>query len=138
MIAFVDSSVLLRKLLGEPHPLKEWKTIRTAYASRILALEVGRVIDRLRLNGDIDDDDVVRLHHEARRALASVIVVPVTERILRRAQGPMPTTLGTLDAIHLASALEVAASMPLPPALATHDTQLARAAQASGLLVCGV
>ena len=101
-------------------------------------LEVGRVIDRLRLGGDIDDEGVVQLHGDTRRALASAIVVPVSERILRRAQGPMPTTLGSLDAIHLASALEVAATVAQPPKFATHDAQLARAAQASGLVVCGV
>ena len=138
MIAFIDSSVLLRRLLGEKGALKEWNTIRTAYVSRLLMLEVGRVIDRLRLGGDIDDEGVVQLHDDTRRALASAIVVPVSERILRRAQGPMPTTLGSLDAIHLASALEVAATVAQPPKFATHDAQLARAARASGLVVCGV
>lgn len=138
MIAFIDSSVLLRKLLGEKGALKEWSGIRTAYVSRLLMLEIGRVIDRLRLSGDIDDVGVVQLHDDTRRALASAIVVPVSERILRRAQGPMPTTLGSLDAIHLASAIEVAAKIERQPVFATHDAQLARAAQASGLVVYGV
>jgi len=138
VIAFVDSSVLLRLLLGEPKPLREWKTIGTAYASRILAVEIGRVIDRMRLAGDISDEEVVALHTEARRVLASIAIVPVTEEILARAQGPMPTALGTLDSIHLASALEVATRLEEPLVLATHDTQLGRAAQASGLSVCGI
>lgn len=138
MIAFVDSSVILRKLLGEPHSLAEWKSIRSAYASRILLVELGRVIDRLRLAGQINDEDVVSLHAEARRIVASIAVVPVTEEILARAQSAMPTSLGTLDAIHLATALELAAQVPGPLVLATHDLQLARAAQASGLEVCGI
>jgi predicted nucleic acid-binding protein len=138
VIAFVDSSVLLRLLLGEPRPLREWRSIRTAYASRILVVEVGRVIDRMRLAGDVSDEEVATLHVELRRVLASIAIVPVTEKILARAQGPMPTALGTLDAIHLACALEVASALEAPPVLATHDAQLARAAQASGLTVCGI
>ena len=55
-----------------------------------------------------------------------------------RAAMPMPTTLGTLDAIHLATALELAPSIDGPMSLATHDEQLARAARASGMDVVGV
>jgi predicted nucleic acid-binding protein len=49
----------------------------------------------------------------------------------------MPTTLGTLDALHLATALELAAGGVAGLVLATHDAQLARAARASGLEVIG-
>ena len=138
MIAYVDSSVLLRKLLGEPGPLKEWRSIRAAYASRVLIVEVGRVIDRLRLAGEIDDAQVAALHEESRRVCESIEILPLSERILGRAQGPMPTALGSLDAIHLATALEAAAGVGGPLVMLTHDVQLARAAQASGLPVRGV
>ncbi len=48
-----------------------------------------------------------------------------------RAAEPLPTTLGTLDALHLASALLVRAS-DLELAFATHDLELAIAAGAMG------
>lgn len=137
MIAFVDSSVLLRKLFGEPGALVEWAQIEAAYASRLLSLEIGRVIDRCRLEGRLDDDDVVTLHREARRVLKSIEILAVTEEILERAAGPMPTALGSLDAIHLTTALEVARRLRVPIVLVTHDGRLARAARASGLEVCG-
>lgn len=137
MIVFVDSSVVLRKLFGEPGSLAEWGKIETAYASRLLPLEIGRVIDRCRLEGRIDDEDVVTLHQEARRVLRSIEILAVTEEILERAAGPMPTALGSLDAIHLTTALEVARHLGVPVVLATHDGLLARAARASGLEVCG-
>ncbi len=136
MIALLDTSVVLRKLFGEPDPLAEWSQVREAYASRILLVELGRVIDRSRLAGDIDDEQVEQLHREARRILRSVDVLALSERVLVRAAGPMPTVLGSLDAIHLATALEVAATRDAL-VLATHDGQLARAARASGLEVCG-
>lgn len=138
MIAFLDSSVVLRRLFGEPNALAEWPTIREAWASRLLGVELGRVIDRARLAGEIDDGQVEELQRESRRALRSIQIVGFSDRILDRAAGPMPTALGSLDAIHLATALEIAATRAPRIVVATHDRQLARAARASGLDVVGV
>jgi predicted nucleic acid-binding protein len=137
VIALVDTSVVLRKLFGERGSLVEWRDVREAYASRILPVELGRVIDRCRLAGDIDDDQVEQLQGEARRLLRSMEIIALSERILARAAGPMPTVLGSLDAIHLATAQELAVTRA-GLVLATHDKQLARAARASGLDVRGV
>jgi len=136
VIALVDTSVVLRKLFGEPGSLAEWPKIREAFASRILLVELGRMIDRSRLTSAIDDAEVEQLQSEARRLLRSVALVALTDRILTRAAGPMATVLGTLDAIHLATAHDVFVSRP-GLVVATHDKQLARAARASGLDVCG-
>lgn len=138
MIAFVDSSVVLRKLFGEPEVLAEWRRIEDAYASGLMPLEISRVIDRYRLAGQIGDEEVAALHQEARRVLHSIEILALTEQILERAAGPMPTTLGSLDAVHLATALELARFLGVRLVVATHDVQLARAARASGLEVCGV
>jgi len=59
-------------------------------------------------------------------------VIVVTSAVLARAAQPMPTALGTLDAMHLATVLlwrERAADL----VMATHDAGLAKAARASGL-----
>jgi len=137
MKAFVDSSVLLRKLFGEPGALVEWSAIEVAYASRLVPVEVGRIIDRCRLIGQIDDEDVGFLHQEARRLLNAVDILALTEGILGRAAEAMPTVVGTVDAIHLATALEIRGSLEPDLVLATHDSQLARAARAFGLNVVG-
>lgn len=137
MTAFIDSSVLLRKLFGERHPLAEGTRIRRAFASRLLPVEIGRIIDRARLARDIDDQQVVDLHSELRRILRSIELRALTDAILDRAGGPMPTVVGSLDALHLATALDVAARLGERLVLATHDEQLARAARASGLDVIG-
>ena len=78
-----------------------------------------------------------QLQRESRRVLRSVEIIALSDRVLERAAGPMPTTLGSLDAIHLATALELAAKRAPGLVLATHDRQLARAARASGLEVVG-
>jgi predicted nucleic acid-binding protein len=138
MTVFLDSSVLLRLLFGEPNPLRQWSEIRRAYASRLLLVEIGRVIDRVRLEGLIDDEQVALLHEELRQLVRSIEVLSLTDEILSRAAGALPTVLRTLDAIHLTTALELAESIREPVALATHDAQLARAARASGMTVWGV
>jgi hypothetical protein len=38
MIAYLDSSVLLRKLFREPAPLAKWSSLEQAYASRLLVV----------------------------------------------------------------------------------------------------
>jgi len=50
----------------------------------------------------------------------------------------MPTELGTLDAIHLASALLWKDALGLEPVVATHDKALRLAATAHGLKVVGL
>lgn len=124
-------------LFSESGRLEQWSQIEEAYASRLLAVEVARVIDRYRLMGRIHDEDVAHLHEEARRALKSMDVLAITEPILKRAQQATPTTVGTLDAIHLATALELEQHLREPLVLATHDLQLARASRASGLPTVG-
>ncbi len=137
MRVYVDSSVLLRRLFGEANGLAEWAEIDEAFASRVLRVEVGRVIDRARLAGAIDDAGVEALHRGLGEMLRSIALVELSEPILSRAAGPMPTVLGSLDALHLATALELARELDAPIPLATHDAQLARAARASGLAVIG-
>jgi len=59
--------------------------------------------------------------------------VPVSDKILIRAAEPFPTVLGTLDAIHLPTLLQIRKNLGLELTLLTHDDQLARAALASGV-----
>ena len=49
----------------------------------------------------------------------------------------MPTELGTLDAIHLASALLWKEAFGVDPTLVTHDIALGLAAQAHGFKILG-
>jgi len=138
MKVLLDASVVLRRLFGEPDALEQWSQIDEAYASRLMPVELGRVIDRARLAGDINDVQVEHLVQEAQRVTRSVEILDLSEAILARATGPMPTAIGTLDAAHLATALELAPTIDGTLIVATHDAQLARAARASGLEVIGV
>jgi hypothetical protein len=67
----------------------------------------------------------------------SLEIVEVDSNVLERAAQPMPTELGTLDAIHLASAVLWKDATGVEPEMATHVAALGLAAQAHGLSVAG-
>ncbi|MDB4953584.1 MAG: hypothetical protein JWO36_1153 [Myxococcales bacterium] len=136
MRIYVDSSIVLRIVLGEPKPLREWSRITTANASELVRVECLRVLDRLRTIGALEDRELARRRSTALEILAGFELVRVNRAVLDRAAEPFPTLLRTLDAIHLASALLVHARDPAMQ-MATHDVDLATAARAVGLRVVG-
>jgi predicted nucleic acid-binding protein len=138
VIAYVDSSVLLRIVLGQPGRLAEWKNIVTGVASGLVEVECLRTLDRLRVAGKLSSDDVAVRREAVFRVLEGLELVELTRAVLRRAAQPMPSPLGTLDAIHLATAEMWREAKQKELLVATHDQALALAARASGFRVAGV
>ncbi len=138
MIAYVDSSVLLRVILSERERLKEWTRIKTGVASALVETECLRTLDRLRLARHLSDEDIALRRETVYRLMEVMEVVEVDRTVLARASQPLSTTLGTLDAIHLASALLWREQSESDILMATHDAALATAARANGLTVVGV
>jgi len=134
---YVDSSVLLRVVLGEPGALPAWRRIRRAISSQLVRLECLRTIDRARIRLPLDDAEVAERRAAVLEVLEGFDIVPIDAAVLQRASDPFPTTLGSLDAIHLASALLARARIP-DLRLATHDAELAIAARAVGFNVLGI
>jgi uncharacterized protein len=137
MIAYVDSSVLLRVALGQPNALPEWRDIERGVSSALVTTESLRTLDRVRLRVDLSDIEVARRRATILSLIDSLELVEIDSVVLERAAQPMPTELGTLDAIHLASALLWKDAFGADPVMATHDKALALAAQAHGLKVLG-
>ena len=118
----MDSSVLLRVVLGEPGRLRVWPRITTAIASELISLECLRTIDRARLRLGLDDDQVADRRAAILEALEGFTLVPLGPPVLGRAADPFPTVVGSLDAIHLTSAL-LARDEFEDLAVATHDRE---------------
>lgn len=137
MIAYLDSSVLLRKVLRQPGSLREWATIDTGVVSALAETECLRTLDRLRVRAGLSDTELARRRDAVFRILESLEVVEVTATVLARAAQPLPTELGTLDAIHLATAVLWREHRGGDLVMATHDVALATAARASGFTVRG-
>ena len=136
MNVYVDSSVLLRVVLGEPGRLRIWSKITDAVASEVISLECLRTIDRARIQLRLEDEDVAARRAAVLEAIDAINLVSIGPAVLERAVEPYPTTLGSLDAIHLASALLVRDRFE-DLSLATHDHELAVAARAVGFRVHG-
>ena len=137
MIAYVDASVVLRLILGQPNALGEWRQIDRGVSSALITVETLRTIDRLRVRFALDDAEVAMRRAAALSVLASLELVDFDSAVLDRAAQPMPTDLGTLDAIHLATALLWQDMTRVELVMATHDRALALGAQAHGLPVVG-
>lgn len=138
MNAYVDSSVLLRVVLRQAGALKEWNGIRRGVASALVEVECLRTLDRLRLRFGVPDAEIAIRRETVFRILEAMEVVDSGAGVLSRAAQPLPTELGTLDAIHLATALLWREGAGTDLVMATHDTALAVAARACGLRVLGV
>ena len=137
MIAYVDSSVLLRVTLGQADRLAAWERIESGVTSVLTEVECLRTLDRRRAQGLLSAE----VHPERRglvlRFLDRLARVEMTRPILTRAASPFPTPLGTLDAIHLATALAWRSATDDELVVATHDRALASAARAEGFDVLG-
>ena len=137
MIVYVDTSIVLRVLLGQLGRLEKWGQWKVAYSSELLGLEARRVIDRLRLELALDDQGVSEAQQTLLVIEQGIGSILLTQTVLYRASLPMPTVLKTLDAIHLTSALLFQEQRKEKLVFATHDTTQATAAKAFGFEVIG-
>jgi predicted nucleic acid-binding protein len=136
MTVYLDTSVILRILFREGNPVSVWKKWDKAYSSALWRVEALRTTDRLRLTQEITDIEVAALVREIQVIDDTLAICAIDEKILQRAGETFPTVVGTLDAIHLASALRIREFDALD-ALLTHDLQLATAARSLGFTVIG-
>jgi uncharacterized protein len=138
VIAYIDSSVLLRVVLGQTGQLREWKEIVTGVASGLIEVECLRTLDRLQLSGQLSAQVSATRREAVYRVIEALELVELTSAVLHRAAQPMPAPMGTLDAIHLATAEMWRESRGGELVMATHDRALALGARAVGFQVIGV
>jgi predicted nucleic acid-binding protein len=138
MTAYVDTSALLRLVLREPGALEELRTYDALVASELVAVESRRTIDRLRLQGTLTVDEAAARIRTADEWLEAIDLVLLRPPVLSRAGEPLPTPLGTLDAMHLATALVWRDRVSPLAVVATHDAALGLAARTFGFDVIGL
>ena len=123
-LTYIDSSALVKAVLREPESdelLRHFRQTRPSLiASSLLKVETTRAIRQV---------EPIKGLAELNVALEEIVLVAVTETILRRAANLEPA-LRSLDAVHLATALDVGAE-----AMIVYDRRLADAARGYGLTV---
>jgi len=133
VIAFVDTSVVLRHVLEGDIALHQAFAAPVVACSELLWIESMRVIQRLRLDGALDDKSLAEAVSRINVCYASFRVYLLDEEIKRAAAGPFPTVVGTLDALHLACARRCASQYPGQALLAySYDRQMNLCARALG------
>ncbi len=138
MTAYVDASALLRVVLRETGSAVDLRAFGQLVSSELLGVETLRTIDRLRLTGALSTAEAETRAAKVRDWLDAVDLLLLRGPILSRACDPLPVPLGTLDAIHLVTALAWRDRLEGPLVVATHDTALGLAARAYGFEVVGL
>ena len=138
MIAYVDSSAILRFVLQQPDPLMALLDCDDRVTSFLTEVECLRAIEAARLRRQLSIDESGERRQLAYRHLRRMRRLMPSLSILRRAGEPYPRALKTLDAVHLATALIWRDRRAPGLVFATHDRQLGRAALALGFEVIGL
>ena len=112
-IWYLDTSAFLKLLVAEVHsaPLKRFVSTHELWSSTLLAVEAHRAAPRLAINAEV-----------LVRALKAITMVVPSEATYSSAQSVGIPELRSLDAMHLASALELAGDLA---GVLTYDRRLA-------------
>ncbi len=133
MNCYVDSSVILRILLRSKSAYKDFGRFNKIGASELLLIECGRVLERYRLEGVLDDGQIATSRENLTALTDGMHVIELSGAIKKRARESFPTIIGTLDAIHLSTALlwkEFEGMKDLT--ILSHDRQMIICARALG------
>ena len=133
----METSVILRRLLREAAALAAVDNVTWGVTSRITRLECLRTLDRLHLRGSIGAEEFADLRNKVLRLMEKLEIVPMSDPVISLAESSFSVALGSLDSIHLSSALEWQRARGEPLILLTHDRELGLAARAQGFEVVG-
>ncbi len=135
-VVYLESSAVLQWLLGQSGAADVRNTIDRAeivLSSMLTLTESERVLLRTESHGAITGGDAQRLRGMLNRAQASWTRMRVSDEVLARAARAFPVEpVRTLDAIHLATALEFASTFPDLRVL-SFDARVRSNAEALGL-----
>jgi predicted nucleic acid-binding protein len=123
-LSYVDASALVKLVVEEPGSdamLRWYVESERIVTSRVGVVETSRATRRRQLEPQ-----------RLRQVIASIAVIEFDAVIGDRAAALPPSTMKTLDAIHVATALELGSTLD---AFVTYDERLAEAARAAGLPV---
>ena len=105
MICYLDSSVVLRNIFNADNAYREFGLFSKIGSSELLVIECNRVIDRYRLENILNDSQVASAKEFLKKLIEGIYVVEISESIKARAADTFPTIIGTLDAIHISTAI---------------------------------
>lgn len=124
-VTYLDSSAIVKLVVGEPESAELRRYLRRRRPRLSSALARTEVLRALLLAGD----EVVS---RGREVLARLDLVRVNDRVLEAAAVLLPTTVRSLDAVHLATAQQLGVDLG---SVVTYDEGMAAAGKGLGLRV---
>lgn len=138
MIVYAESSAFLAWLLGEPDGERVGELLAAAefvVSSELTLVECDRVLHRALSLGSFSIEELEECQRILRRVSSQWILLELGATILQRARSPFPhEPVRSLDALHLASALEAKARLP-ETVLLTFDRRVGSNGRALGFEV---
>jgi hypothetical protein len=133
MVAYIDSSVILRHILLGETAIKHAFACDRAVSSELTEIECRRVLHRYRMDGDVDDEGFLQSVERLAAVLGGISVVGLSGPVKNRAMASFPVSMRTLDALHIASVETYARWFPQDSvAVFTHDRAMNRCATVLG------
>ncbi len=105
MVAYLDSSVLLRHILLGDSGIDHVFAVGRVISSELLEIECHRVLHRYRLQNELDDERFVEASNRLKQVLKAVSIIRLSPKVKKRSTEAFPVTIKTLDALHISSAL---------------------------------
>jgi predicted nucleic acid-binding protein len=138
VIAYVDSSIVCRVVMRQPDRLADVEKCTLRLTSLLTQLECLRAIDRARLDEGLDPDEILARRLVLFEQLRRMSRIAVARSVLERAGSSFPSPVKALDAVHLATAMQLRERRYHELVFATHDRQQGRAAAALDFEVIGL
>lgn len=137
MLAYIDASVIIRIIFNEPNPLTQMSSFSQGVSSELIKVECLRTLDRYRLINNLSEEGFLSRADLIHFSLKRIELLEINAEVLSRASQSFPTSLGTLDAIHLSTCISYQQRVGKEITLCSHDEGLKKAAKATGLNVLG-
>jgi predicted nucleic acid-binding protein len=135
-LAYVDTSALVKLVIAEPESAALRRALRSwphRVSSEMAVVELLRVARRAGVGpSQASVSARLALERRARAVLAGLALAPLSRSLLLRAAQLDPPGLRSLDAIHLASALDLVSNIAV---FFAYDLRLQQAAEQAGLVV---
>lgn len=139
MTTYVDTSLVLAILMRQRPVDPEIERQGEIVTSELTEIESRRTIDRVRITEGLSDAELAVRLSELDLILRRMAIIELSPAVRKRAKGPFPTVVRTLDALHLATAVLLRESATDPAAgpgrFVTLDAQQRSAALALGFAV---
>jgi len=105
MICYIDSSAVLRIIFNSDNAFRDYDCFEKIGSSELMVIECNRVIDRYRLENILSDAQIATAKEYLHNIIEGMYILDITHSIKARASDAFPTVVGTLDALHISTAV---------------------------------